>query len=764
MIRRIQLLRNIGQFDSVTTGATIDLRQLVLIYAENSRGKTTLAAIFRSLATGNPIPIIERHRLASQHQPHVVLACDGGPPDAMFQNGTWNRSLPQLALFDDVFIDENIHSGLAVDTRHRQNLHELVLGARGVTLSQRLQDLVVKIEQHNRALREKSSAIPERERQGFSADDFCNLPELQDIDVEIEATERALAAAREQDAVRNTPLFDAYSLPSFDTQAIEEILTRAIPDLDAAAEARVRAHVEALGVDGEQWISDGMQRLKPSIDQGPCPFCAQDLSGSNLIEHYRAYFSEAYEDLKRSVTEMLTTVRREHGGDVPAAFERAVRVTGERRHFWSRFSEVPDLSIDTAAIVRDWNAARDGVVAVLLTKQSTPLESLEITQEVRDAIAVHEEHKKQIEDLSDALTSCNEALQIVQEQAAGANPITIATDLTRLHATKSRHAPEIAHLCNEYLMEREAKSRTEVERTTARDELDEYRTNVFPASQTAINVYLRRFNAGFRLESISSISTRGGDACIYNVMINETPVTIAGGDPREGEPSFRNTLSSGDRNTLALAFFFASLYQDPDLGNKIVIIDDPISSLDDHRSLTTVQEIRRLAERADQVVLLSHNKRFLCRVWNGTDPTIRVAMEIARENEGSTIRVWNVDDDSITEHDRRHTRLCSFVASSEGDPREVAQSIRPHLEAFLRVAQPERFPPGTLLGPFLNVCRQRLHQADEILGEHLTNELAELVDYANRFHHDTNPAWETELINNTELRGFVERTLSFCRI
>jgi len=38
------------------------------------------------------------------------------------------------------------------------------------------------------------------------------------------------------------------------------------------------------------------------------------------------------------------------------------------------------------------------------------------------------------------------------------------------------------------------------------------------------------------------------------------------------------------------------------------LIDDPISNLDEHRALTTVQEIRRLAERAAQVIVLSHNK------------------------------------------------------------------------------------------------------------------------------------------------------------
>ena len=160
MIRRIRLLRNIGQFDSVDHGAEIDLKRLVLIYAENGRGKTTLGAVLRSLATGDPLPITERHRLGAPHPPHIVLDCDGGSPDTVFQNGAWNRTLPNLAIFDDVFVDENVYSGLMVDVRHRQNLHELILGVRGVTLNRKLQDLVSRIEQHNRDLREKISCDP----------------------------------------------------------------------------------------------------------------------------------------------------------------------------------------------------------------------------------------------------------------------------------------------------------------------------------------------------------------------------------------------------------------------------------------------------------------------------------------------------------------------------------------------------------------------------------------------------------------------------
>jgi wobble nucleotide-excising tRNase len=766
MINKLQLLRNIGLFDSVSVGANIPLAPLTLVYAENGRGKTTLAAILRSLATGDPVPIRERRRLAALQPPHVVLDCDGGPPAAMFQNNAWNRTVPNMTVFDDVFVDQNVYSGLAVLPGHRQNLHELILGAQAVVLNQQLQEIIGRIEVHNSELRNKAAAIPAAECGTLSVDDFCALPPRTDIEAALQVSERNLAAAREQDPVRNTSLFETLSLPAFDVTGIDRILREDLPSLDAVAAARVQAHLATLGAGAETWIAEGMRRIPPPAPNTAttsCPFCAQDLAGSLVISHYRAFFSADYTDLKRRAAESLAQINRTHGGDLAAAFERAVRVAVERRHFWSQFSDVPELSVDTAAIVRDWRAATEAVAAALTAKQAAPLERMTLAQDAHAALAAYEAHRQKIVTLNDALQQANGAIRVVKEQAAVANPAAIMADLSRLNAVKARHTPTTAVLCTDYLAAKAAKAVTEQQRDQARARLDQYRTSVFPGYQTAVNLYLQKFNAGFRLDSVTYANTRGGPACSYNVIINNTPVPIGGETPSPGEPSFRNTLSAGDRNTLALAFFFASLEQDPGLATKVVVIDDPISSLDEHRALTTVQEMRRLAERVGQVLVLSHSKPFLCRIWENADPTARAALEVSRDGAGSTLRAWDVNQDCITEHDRRHAMLREYVVSSTTNNREVAHAIRPLLEAFVRVAYPEHFPPGTLLGPFRALCEQRVGTPQQILGAPDAQELRDLIEYANRFHHDTNPAWETEVINDGELTGFVTRALSFTR-
>ncbi len=262
------------------------------------------------------------------------------------------------------------------------------------------------------------------------------------------------------------------------------------------------------------------------------------------------------------------------------------------------------------------------------------------------------------------------------------------------------------------------------------------------------------------MSSVSSRNTRSGATCNYKVLINEIEVPLS---PNSG-PSFKNTLSSGDRNTLALAFFFASLEQDAYISTKTVVIDDPMTSLDDHRSLTTRQEIKSLVDRTAQVIILSHEKPFLCGLWESADRINRASILVERDANGSTLAQWNVNADCITEHDRRQKLVAEYLDSQSNSlERNVAVALRYMLEAFIRIAYSRHFPPGSMVGQFVNTCNERLRQGDQILSQDDIDELRAILEYANKFHHDTNPAYETERINDTELVNFARRTLEFTK-
>lgn len=761
VIEYLKLVRNVGKFDSVSA-QQLPLAKLALIYAENGRGKTTLAAIFRSLATGAADLILERHRLTANNPPHIVIKADA-PSPVQFQNGAWSSTLPAIAIFDDAFVAQNICSGMEIQAEHRQNLHELIIGAQGVALNATLQGHVAKVEEHNRNLRSLGDAIPAVVRAVFSVDDFCELKSDANIAEAIKAAEHALAAAKSADEVKTEKSFQPISLPIFETNVIETLLVRDLSDLESKSAVQVQTHFATLGDGGEEWVSDGMQRISHSQPSGEtCPFCAQSLGTSPLISHYRAYFSDSYGRLKNEIANAVSSTERAHDGDVVAAFERSVRIAEQARHFWKDFTSLPELSIDTAEVVRAWKMARDLVMHDLRRKQAAPLDSQRLGAAAVSAISAYDIIRKTVEAKSMMLSATNAAIELVKEGAASANPEALAADLAKLKAIEARHRNEIAQHCKAYLEEKKAKTKTEQLRDAARTALDTYRRHVFPAYEAAINANLAKFNAGFRLGSVASVNTRGGSSCNYSVIINNVSLSVTASGI--GQPSFRTALSAGDRNTLALAFFFASLYQNPNLAQTIAVIDDPMTSLDEHRSLTTIQEMRRLVNETQQLIVLSHSKPFLFALWDSSDKIARSAMKIVRDHDGSTLDDWNVNRDMVTEHDHRHALVSKYVRTNHSaDERAVAAALRPILEAFVRVAYPEEFPSGSLLGPFINVCVQRHGHSSQILSPLDTSELRDLLDYANKFHHDTNAAWETVLINDHELQQFCKRTLAFAR-
>ena len=369
-------------------GQHIELKRLNLIYADNGRGKTTLAAVLRSLADGNSIPIDERKRLSSSHSPHVVIELDNNLSSLVFENGVWSDTLPSLVVFDDTFVERNVHSGLSVSSQQRQNLHDLVLGPLAVTLSRQLDEHVAKIESHNQELRAKANSISALAREGLSVDEFCALPVHPDIDSAIQASELQLAAAQEQDSIEGTQSFDPISLPVIDIDEIEQILQIDLPSLEATTLEHLQNHFQRLGQGAERWVSDGMRRITESGNNPPtsiCPFCGQLLEGSSLIRHYQAYFSESYAELKRTISNALGKLNDWHDDNARTEFEGKARAIDERQRFWTRFCQFDKFTLETSAIFRDWRAAWNVVVDLLTAKQAAPLEKLHVSKDTRGA-------------------------------------------------------------------------------------------------------------------------------------------------------------------------------------------------------------------------------------------------------------------------------------------------------------------------------------------------------------------------------------------
>jgi len=230
----------------------------------------------------------------------------------------------------------------------------------------------------------------------------------------------------------------------------------------------------------------------------------------------------------------------------------------------------------------------------------------------------------------------------------------------------------------------------------------------------------------------------------------------------EANPAARSIL--GGLSYVRNIFFFASLER-LHLEDTVVVIDDPISSLDDARAFATAQEIRKLKGRCRQLIVLSHSRTLLSQLWEKADRDQTATLDIRDSGpDRSTLEPWDIEAAAVTEFDRLDRLVREYIESSRGDPQKVAPALRILLEFFLRVAFVAHFPPGSQLGHFLQRARQALTEDSPVLSHEAIRELDDLRDYANRFHHSTNQrGWLEALanVNERELRGFAKRVLRF---
>ncbi|MCG8622156.1 MAG: AAA family ATPase [Proteobacteria bacterium] len=762
MIKKIRCIKNIGQFDNIAPDEDTELTPFSLCHADNGRGKTTLTAILRSLAVGKPEFIKERHRLGATHPPEVVLSyfdeVSHSDKEFVFQNGGWSATLDNIAIFDDVFVADNVCSGIDVSSETQQNQHELILGQEGAKLYGALQHHIEITKNHTRKITELGKAIPEVMRGPYGVDAFCNLTPDENIDAKIAEAERGLKAAQSVQEIQQRAGFSELKLPDFEIDAISKILGTELGDISSDVENRIQGHIKKLGESGTKWVADGMQRVasvSDGLDKEACPFCAQDLEGSDLFTHYRAYFSEEYINLKTTIEEMGVKINKSHSGDELATFERNASGAMQTGHFWQDFCEIPPTDIDTKAIARDWVSVRDAILEALRKKYRSPLEGMSLSEDTMEAVRRYQQRVGEVAKLSNQLAEANKIIASTKKDAGSGNPSLLENELNKLHAHKRRFTPEVMPRCDAYMEEKNAKLSAESHREQARDDLKAYQENIFSTYSNMVNDYLDKFGASFQIEKMRSSGHSAGASSDYQIVIKQKSVKLKSND---FSPSFKNTLSAGDRNALALAFFFASLERDAGLEEKIVVLDDPITSLDKHRRQRTCEEIKKLASRVKQVIILSHFEPFLFELWHMLGENERSAIRINRTRNGSEIIFWDVHKDNIPEHDKNYELVDTYLQAADSEKaHEVAKALRPMLEAFIRVAFPKHFPPGKQLGHFLNTCRDAINEGDEILSSEDLEALKSLNNYAKKFHHsDTNRE-----IDDAELSEFAKRTLRF---
>jgi wobble nucleotide-excising tRNase len=199
MLKKIIEIRNVGRFLNSALPRNPTLAKHTLVFGGNGFGKTTLCAILRSLATGDPAYISGRKTLGITADPEIEFLLDGGV--AKFQDATWSRTVPDIAVYDSQFIAENVHSGDVVDLEHKRAFYRIIIGKEGINLAQKDERLAGETRAKTGDVRTAERAIQIHISEGLGLDEFLKLPADTEVDGRIAEQEKMLNAVRQNSQI-----------------------------------------------------------------------------------------------------------------------------------------------------------------------------------------------------------------------------------------------------------------------------------------------------------------------------------------------------------------------------------------------------------------------------------------------------------------------------------------------------------------------------------------------------------------------------------
>ena len=758
MIEKVITIRGIGLLKEAFPSGAQPFKKINLVYAENGRGKSTFSTILRSLSTGDANLILSKKTLGERCEPEAQILISGHC--YRFRKGQWNKSYSKILIFDDHFVENNVYSGSRVEAVHRENLLEFVLGEKGVLLKKDIDRITEEIENINKELRRLEQEIIKYSTP-YQVEEFVNLPPSADVDFKLEQVTKKFNDTQNVIALKYRPLWSDVVLPGFDLNDIEKLLMSSLDDVVQEAERQVKAHVCRLGDGAEDWIRQGLKYLG-TINN--CPFCNQNLNKVDLIEAYKSYFNISYESLKRRITEKLKEIEENFSEKKWFQILETLRNNKNAEVAWN---DHPDLSFprlpEESKLSSVWTTLLDATLSCIKMKAGDPLAVLEIPNDLRVAYEKYKMVCKEIEDYNNKVMKINSEINSLIKSLLLVNPSELQKEINRLQAEKRRLQPEIDIICKTYLDLQKQKNELDKEKSHKREQLNQYTKEIIRQYKEAINELLKRFGAGFSIEAFSVKHIRGIPRTEYALRVMREPVPLTS-QSEENSPNFSNTLSSGDKRTLALAFFLARVKLESELHDHVIIVDDPVSSFDAGRRHATRNILIELSQNCSQLIILSHDatflRDFLRDIEKDNNDDIYQTLQIIRSGEYSIFDKGDIYRICQEEYYKVYERLIHYLKEGpSGNECQIAGDIRVYLEYNLRFRFPVELEDLDTLGKMINRIRQ---SPDEFLPvSKRLKDLEELNDFSSPFHHGAGD--RPGKLTDAELRPKVELALEIGR-
>lgn len=754
MLERIHSIKTIGLLHDIAAHQ-FTLKKMNLIYANNGRGKSTLASIFRSYAENDPKLIIDRKTFGKTENQLIDFQFSNGRR-TKFQNDSWDQMHTEMYVFDLDFVEKNVYTGGSVTATHRKNFLKFAIGKSAVQaqkdFSEAEADTIAK-----KSLMDSEKQKLSGYHSGQTTLQFINIKKDATIDDKIKNLGDKISAAGNIAAIKEKPNLNKIKKPNIDFIDFVTTLKTTVDQIDLEAEKKVKQHLEKHPQRGvESWINNGMV----FIDNDECPMCGQKTDHLDLFNVYKSYFNREYKALSVKVGTLNAEINSRFSSTLISSIEQqsseCVAISGS----WQEHIKNDFNSIDKDVLVSNLDKIRDEFIKLSLNKKQNPLDD---TND-ETIIALCESYKNKFLEIIDnfnlRVDARNKEIEDYKNTLEGFNLAELTEELRVLNKIKTRYTPEIISIIERYNTEKSKYDASSKKTAALKTSLETVMSTVLKEHEGSINKLLNDFGANFNIKEAHINYAGNGEAkseYVLSMIGKDIPINA-------NTSTFGTSLSEGDRRTLAFAFFMAVVLSDKDLDKKIVIIDDPMCSLDYNRKNQTTRTLLKLYKQSKQLFILAHDVFFIRGIRDSLNKANEEAnyniLELSHIHGGySNFRKIDLDIECESSYFKNHRILNSYISSGTPDKGLVAPCIRTMLEGYLHRRFPNILKKDCMFGEVVAQIVSAPETSPLHYAKNIVTELNEINLYAGQFHHDTKPDHPLGPINESELARFCKRAL-----
>jgi wobble nucleotide-excising tRNase len=773
MIRRINKLKNVGRFADLKSqgGTQNEFAKMNVIYAPNSGGKTTLCDVFRSLGTGKPDFILGRKRFGAKSGIEIEILFHGSPsPKSVMSGNGWQSepaggNPPRILVYDDRFVADNVFIGQFVAVEQRRNVYGLALGTQAHVLKAQVDIAEQDLTSATNALNTARAALMPLIPAGFNIDTFQGITKDEAIDQHIkEVTDELETAKRTKanaDAIRQRKplnIITPPTIPSGLTIALETTLDDAALQAEAKIREHLHRHSHGLGL---EWLGQGHKGQSGTA----CPHCGQEMEGLEILQAYRVFFSGVLQAQQAELNRILNEAQQNFGETAQQRWEQFLMSHYVEKEWWKdaggKSFNLPDCyAFDT--LRKAMQDVYDAIFASVKRKQAQPTVQVILDGMESSAFATWDSMTALLNDYMAGIARINAGIVDWQRAVVAFNTAPIEGRIAAMQIQKKRHEDSVINAYAAFHAAVANKSEKERAKVTANNALREQSNQVLAEYGDRINALLDRFGVNFRIVSNGVNFFGGPPAGELAVEILGTRVSTTPEDARNPLlPSLANTLSGGDRSALGVAFFVAVAERDANIGDTIVVFDDPFHSQDRSRRRRTIECIHRVALASHQCFILSHELDFAQEAARITSVPVHT-FTLNPMTDHSVLEAGNLPPLPGRAYEHDYKKLADFLATPaefSAQLKDVARCIRQTLEGYLRTKFPRSWQETDWLGEMIRKIREAQPGNVLQLAAHLVTALTEVNDWGKRYYHAENDGSDAGEVDPRELKDYVEQTI-----